>query len=91
MDETDLNSDSDLRSAIDRHRDSIMDEFGLSPREREVVNNILNGETRASAAKKLFISERTVKFHIENCYKKMGVSGKNELIQLFCVNPAEFN
>ena len=85
--EDDIASNSILRSAIDRHRESVMNKFGLSPREREVVTEILNGETRASAAKKLFISERTVKFHIENCYKKMSVRGKNEMIQLFYIDP----
>lgn len=82
-DESGLDAGSLLRSAIERRRESVMDSFGLTSREREVVTEILNGETRASAAKKLFISERTVKFHIENCYKKMHVGGKNELIQLF--------
>ncbi len=58
-----------------------MDEYGLSEREKEVVGLILEGHTRASAAALLFLSERTVKFHIENAYKKMGVHSKAELIQ----------
>ncbi|MBD4629287.1 hypothetical protein GUG51_01020, partial [Xanthomonas citri pv. citri] len=51
---TGLSSNDQLRTAIDQHRISVMDRYDLSPREREVANAILNGETRASAAQKLF-------------------------------------
>ena len=83
-----MEQDSHLRSAIDEHRKAIMEEHGFSPRECEVCHAILNGETRASAAEKLFIAERTVKFHLENCYKKLGVNSKSELIKRFYVAPS---
>lgn len=72
--------DADPESPRDQ-RLQRMDEYGLSEREKEVAGLILEGHTRASAAALLFLSERTVKFHIENAYKKMGVHSKAELIQ----------
>ena len=64
---------------LSQWRNAIMDEHHLSKREKEVVGLILEGHTRASAAEMLFISQRTVKFHLENAYRKMGVHGKGDL------------
>ena len=43
----------------------------LSPREREVIQLLAKGMRDREIAKKLFISERTVKFHINNAVIKL--------------------
>lgn len=55
---------------------------GLSRREREVLNLMLNGFSNKSIAEKLFISEKTVKTHIYKSYKKLGISRRAEVMSL---------
>ena len=48
----------------------------LSQRELEVLALVAAGTTNREAAKKLFISEATVKTHLLNIYGKLGVSDR---------------
>ncbi|MDO5043489.1 MAG: helix-turn-helix transcriptional regulator [Slackia sp.] len=54
----------------------------LSQREREVTGLLLHGNTVPAIARKLFISENTVRGHTKNIYRKLGVHSKQELIDL---------
>ena len=51
----------------------------LSCREEEIVALIVKGESNKEIAKKLFISEKTVKCHITNIFKKMEVNSRLKL------------
>ena len=55
----------------------------LSHREREVAAQIVRGNSVATIAKKLFISENTVRGHAKNIYRKLGVHSKQQLVELF--------
>jgi DNA-binding NarL/FixJ family response regulator len=59
--------------------------FGLTPREMEVVGTITAGLTNREIAQKLSVSEDTVKRHITNIFDKLGVSSRLELV-LFAIN-----
>ncbi|HJP73878.1 MAG TPA: response regulator transcription factor [Pseudonocardiaceae bacterium] len=48
----------------------------LSQRELEVLELVAAGTTNREAARKLFISEATVKTHLLNIYTKLGVSDR---------------
>jgi DNA-binding NarL/FixJ family response regulator len=48
----------------------------LSQREREVLTLVARGSTNKEAAKKLFISEATVKTHLNHVYAKLGVNDR---------------
>lgn len=48
----------------------------LSQREREVLALVARGSTNKEAAKKLFISEATVKTHLIHVYAKLGVKDR---------------
>ncbi|MEV7040503.1 response regulator transcription factor [Amycolatopsis sp. NPDC051061] len=48
----------------------------LSQREREVLTLVARGSTNKEAAKKLFISEATVKTHLIHVYAKLGVKDR---------------
>ncbi|HEX7307886.1 response regulator transcription factor [Lentzea sp.] len=48
----------------------------LSQREREVLELIARGSTNREAAKRLFISETTVKTHLLHVYAKLGVNDR---------------
>ncbi|OJF69525.1 helix-turn-helix transcriptional regulator [Alteromonas sp. V450] len=52
----------------------------LSKRELQVVYKIMEGSSNKVIANELFISERTVKFHCANIYKKLNVDSRSALI-----------
>jgi DNA-binding CsgD family transcriptional regulator len=54
------------------------DSYGLSPREREVLNILATGRTDRDIAARLFISERTVHVHVRRILAKLGVSSRTE-------------
>ncbi len=53
--------------------------YGLTPRELEVVNSIVEGCSNKDIAKTFTISEETVKRHLSNIFDKTGVSTRLEL------------
>ncbi|MCC2618221.1 LuxR C-terminal-related transcriptional regulator [Aestuariibacter halophilus] len=55
----------------------------LSKREWQVANKVSEGLSNRSIADQLFISERTVKFHCTNIFRKLAVSNRKMLITLF--------
>ena len=59
--------------------------FGLTPRELDVVGAIVSGFTNREIAEKFAISEQTVKHHLRNIFDKVGVSNRLELA-LFAIN-----
>lgn len=58
--------------------------FGLTPRELEVVAAVVAGYTNSEIAHKFKLSEQTIKHHITNIFDKLGVSNRMELA-LFAV------
>jgi two-component system, LuxR family, response regulator DctR len=52
---------------------------GLSPREREVLDQLILGHYNKNIADHLGISQRTVEFHRANIFEKTGVSSATEL------------
>lgn len=57
--------------------------YGLSSRETQMLEMIVEGSSNKDIAAKLFISENTVKFHIRNLLKKTGCANRSGLISLF--------
>ncbi len=55
--------------------------YGLSPREREVIELIVKGLSNREISKSLFISENTVQRHLSNIFEKVGVRGRNGLLK----------
>ena len=55
---------------------------GLTRREREVLNDLLENFSNKEIAKRLRISERTAKFHVSNVLAKYGVRRRADLILL---------
>ncbi len=59
--------------------------FGLTPREREIIDTVVAGYSNAEIAKKFGLSEQTVKHHLSSIFDKVGVFNRLELA-LFAVN-----
>lgn len=58
----------------------ISESYGLSRREAEVFELLLQGRSRQYIQERLFIADGTVKTHITRIYKKMGVRNKQEML-----------
>lgn len=55
----------------------------LTPAEREVARLVAQGLTSREAANRLFISPRTVDAHLGRVYRKLGISSRQQLRDLF--------
>lgn len=58
----------------------ILTQKGLSNREAEVAELVVKGLSNKEVANQLFVTEKTVKFHLTNIYKKMNVKSRAQLI-----------
>lgn len=56
------------------------DQEHLTEREREVLELLAKGSRNKEIAERLFISERTVKFHVGIIFQKLGVSNRAEAV-----------
>lgn len=74
-----------LRSVSPPETGERVRDFGLTPREVEIVTLVVAGYSNPDIAQRCSISEQTVKHHISNVFDKLGVSNRLELA-LFAVN-----
>ncbi len=51
---------------------------GLTERELVIVRAVARGLSNEAIAKELWVAEQTVKFHLTNIYRKLGVSNRTE-------------
>jgi DNA-binding NarL/FixJ family response regulator len=55
---------------------SLDDGSELTRREREILALVAEGSSNGTVARKLWVTEQTVKFHLSNIYRKLGVSNR---------------
>jgi len=48
----------------------------LTRREREILALVAEGHSNSAMAKRLWVTEQTVKFHLSNIYRKLGVPNR---------------
>jgi len=63
-----------------RPRQEVLDFYGISPREWEVLVCLAQGLSNDEIAQKLFVSANTVKTHLGNVYGKLAVSRRTQAI-----------
>ena len=51
---------------------------GLTTRETEILTLVASGASNARIARQLWVTEQTVKFHLSNVYRKLGVANRTE-------------
>src|SRR5206468_3297624 len=54
------------------------DSYGLTKREQEILRLVSEGKSNGEVARKLWVTEQTVKFHLSNIYRKLGVTNRTE-------------
>ena len=54
---------------------------GLSEKEVAVLVELCHGHTNKQIAAKLWLSEQTVKFHLRNVYRKLGIKSRTEALR----------
>ena len=62
---------------------------GLTKSEIPVVELVIQGLRSKEVAALLFVTEKTVKFHLTNIYKRLGINNRSQLI-LWCVPHLSF-
>ena len=50
----------------------------LTPREREILSLVAEGAANSHIARSLWVTEQTVKFHLSNIYRKLGVANRTQ-------------
>jgi DNA-binding NarL/FixJ family response regulator len=58
----------------------------LTAREREILTLVSYGMTNARIGRELWVTEQTVKFHLSNVYRKLGVANRTEASRYAHVN-----
>jgi|SRR5947209_8880213 len=53
----------------------------LTPRETTILIAVANGLTTKAISRDLWLSEHTVKFHLTNIYRKLGVSNRSAAVR----------
>ena len=71
-------ADDDASSAADRSP--------LTARELEILRAVAEGHTNARIGRQLWVTEQTVKFHLSNIYRKLGVSNRTEASRYALMN-----
>lgn len=64
------------------HDDDVVDFDTLSGRQREILDLLSEGLTNAQIARRLYLTESTVKQHLSAAYKALGVSNRTEAVTL---------
>ena len=57
------------------------EETGLTKRELSILEELPAGGSNQQIAKRLFLAEQTVKFHLTNIYRKLGVATRTEAVR----------
>jgi DNA-binding NarL/FixJ family response regulator len=60
----------------------------LTPRELEILELVARGYTNGAIAKRLWVTEWTVKFHLANAYRKLGVSNRTQAARYLLNQPS---
>jgi DNA-binding NarL/FixJ family response regulator len=56
----------------------VEDDCPLTDRELEILKLVSEGHTNGRIARELWVTEQTVKFHLSNTYRKLGVANRTE-------------
>jgi DNA-binding NarL/FixJ family response regulator len=62
----------------ERRAPAVAADCPLTLREKEILGLVAEGHTNGQIARRLWVTEQTVKFHLSNTYRKLGVANRTE-------------
>ncbi len=75
-----LRDPSKLDAEIEK---KIEERFSLTTREKEILGMLLKGKSNKEISDLMFVSTETVKTHLQNIYRKLGVRSRMEVLAQF--------
>lgn len=72
--------DGQRKTLWQQKREIASERYGLSPREREILQILLKGRDAKYITDTFYISQSTAKTHIYNIYRKFGIHSRQELL-----------
>ncbi len=72
-------TNAELRSAGAIRRNPLADPDELSPQEVRVARAVAGGATNKQVAARLYLSPKTIEFHLGRVYRKLGIHSRTEL------------
>lgn len=76
----------DMNNGLKICTQKTLDSYNITSREAEVISLLINGCSYNRICDELVISLPTVKTHVRNIYKKLGINNKIELINMVSKN-----
>lgn len=64
------------------HPQGVPDDLHLTARELEILGHLGEGRSNAEIAKQCWVSENTVKFHLKNLFRKLGVRDRGQVMMM---------
>jgi DNA-binding CsgD family transcriptional regulator len=53
----------------------------LTPREAQIAGQVAEGKSNREVAEALYLTPKTVEFHLTRVYRKLGVRSRSELVR----------
>jgi DNA-binding CsgD family transcriptional regulator len=78
----------ELRASGERLRSAASSGEELTPQEREIALQVASGKANKEVAAALFLSPKTVEFHLSRIYRKFDISSRAELVRRYAVASA---
>lgn len=60
--------------------ETVLQDKGLNVRERDVAALVSKGLSNKEVANQMTLTEKTIKFHLTNTYRKLGLKSRAQLI-----------
>lgn len=79
--ESALSASEELTRIVAARCNEVGNRYGLSPRERDVLQLLAQGRTSSAIQEELTLAASTVKTHMQHIYTKVGVSDRQQLME----------
>lgn len=76
-------AEQELRASGARLRKSVESGDELTPQELQIALQVAEGKANKEVAAAMFLSTKTVEFHLSRIYRKLGMSSRAELVRRF--------
>jgi DNA-binding CsgD family transcriptional regulator len=72
-----------------RLTDYFLSAFGVTPREAQIIAQLMDGASMYRIGRNLFISPKTAENHVYSIYRKLGVRNRLQMFQVLTTNSIE--